>query len=201
MDFEEYEFNKRELLSQIDRPSVFHNPELAADFFEQLKSEIPEAAFFVKAESPREVGAQYIIDMASSNEVRVSSTTTAKGRMPNVRAGKMRFDKVRYSPRPYSSTVYRLPVMLKPVTSSKMKPKIHAIRMAAKNEGNDMPMVVMNKVSLFKKFVLKTAVRIPMAKPRMKAMEMDTTARSNVLGKASPRILETLRLLWYDILR
>ena len=60
MDFEEYEFNKRELLSQIDRPYVFHNPELAAAFFEQLKSEIPEAAFFVKAESPREVGAQYI---------------------------------------------------------------------------------------------------------------------------------------------
>lgn len=60
MDFEEYEYNKAKLLDQIDRPYIFHNPELASAFFEQLKTEIPEAAFFVKAESPREVGAQYI---------------------------------------------------------------------------------------------------------------------------------------------
>ena len=91
--------------------------------------------------------------------------------------------------------------MLSPVTSSKRKPNTQAIRMAAKKEGSDMPMVVMNRVSLLRKFVFRMAVRMPMAKPRMKAMEMDTAARSKVLGKASPRMLETFRLLWYDMRR
>ena len=68
--------------------------------------------------------------------------------------------------------------------------------MAAKNEGNDMPIVVMNNVSLLMNLVLMTAAKMPIIKPKTMAMEMDTAANSKVLGKASPKISETLRLLW-----
>ena len=54
MDFEEYEFYKRELFDQIDRPYIMHDPDLASAFFEQLKIEIPEAEIFTKN------GSQYI---------------------------------------------------------------------------------------------------------------------------------------------
>ena len=73
--------------------------------------------------------------------------------------------------------------------------------MAAKNEGNDMPMVVMKSVNLLRNLVLMTAVKIPITKPNAIAMEMDTAANSNVFGKASPKMSETFRLLWYDILK
>ncbi len=73
--------------------------------------------------------------------------------------------------------------------------------MAAKNEGNDMPIVVMKSVNLLRNLVLNTAVRMPISNPNTMAMEMDTAAKSKVLGKASPKMSETLRLLWYDILR
>ena len=85
--------------------------------------------------------------------------------------------------------------MLNPVTSSRIKPKIQAIRMAAKKDGNDMPMVVINKVSLLRKLVFNMAVRMPINKPNIKAKEMETTANSKVLGNASPKMLDTLRLL------
>ena len=73
--------------------------------------------------------------------------------------------------------------------------------MAAKNEGNDMPIVVTKRVNLLRNLVLNTAVRMPMAKPQIMAMEMETAAKSKVFGKASPKMSETLRLLWYDIRR
>ena len=37
------------------------------------------------------------------------------------------------------------------------------------------------------------------AKPKTIAMEMETAASSKVFGKASPKMSETLRLLWYDM--
>ena len=89
--------------------------------------------------------------------------------------------------------------MPSPVTSSSKKPKIQAMSMAAKKEGNDIPIVVMKRVNLLRNLVFNTAARMPMAKPKIMAMEMDTTARSSVFGKASPSTSETLRLLWYDI--
>ena len=73
--------------------------------------------------------------------------------------------------------------------------------MAAKNEGKDMPMVVMNSVNLLRNLVLITAVKMPMSKPKTMAMEMETAAKSKVFGKASPKMSETLRLLWYDMRR
>ena len=73
--------------------------------------------------------------------------------------------------------------------------------MAAKNEGSDMPMVVINNVNLLRNLVLNTAVRIPITNPSTIAMEMDTAAKSKVFGKASPKMSETFRLLWYDILK
>ena len=73
--------------------------------------------------------------------------------------------------------------------------------MAAKNEGNDMPMVVTKSVNLLRNLVLNTAVRTPINKPKSMAIEMDTAASNKVLGNASPKISDTLRLLWYDILK
>ena len=73
------------------------------------------------------------------------------------------------------------------------------MRMAAKNEGNDMPIVVMKSVSLLRNLVLMTAAKMPMIKPNTMAMEMDTAANNKVFGKASPKMSETLRLLWYDM--
>ena len=57
---EEYEYNKRELLSEIEQPFIMHNPKLARDFFELLKNDLPDVQFFEKKDSPREVAAQYI---------------------------------------------------------------------------------------------------------------------------------------------
>ena len=57
---DEYEHNKKELLADPDRPYIFHNPELAADFFEQLKKDLPDVQFFEK-DIPGKVAAQYII--------------------------------------------------------------------------------------------------------------------------------------------
>ena len=75
------------------------------------------------------------------------------------------------------------------------------MRMAAKNDGNDMPMVVMKSVSLLRNFVLMTAAKMPITKPNSMAMEMETAASNKVLGKASPKMSDTLRLLWYDMRR
>ena len=71
--------------------------------------------------------------------------------------------------------------------------------MAAKNEGKDMPIVVMKSVNLLRNLVLITAVKMPITKPKIIAMEMETAASNKVFGKASPKMSETLRLLWYDI--
>ena len=64
-----------------------------------------------------------------------------------------------------------------------------------------MPIVVMKRVNLLRNLVLKTAVRMPMNSPKSMAMEMDTAANNKVFGKASPKISETFRLLWYDMRR
>ena len=64
-----------------------------------------------------------------------------------------------------------------------------------------MPIVVMNKVSLFMNLVLMTAAKMPIISPKTKAMEIDTAANNKVFGKASPKTSETLRLLWYDMRR
>ena len=50
-------------------------------------------------------------------------------------------------------------------------------------------------------FVLMTAAKMPIIKPKTMAIEIDTAANSKVFGKASPKMSETLRLLWYDIRR
>ena len=75
------------------------------------------------------------------------------------------------------------------------------MRIAAKNEGSDMPMVVINNVNLLRNLVLMTAAKIPITRPKAIAIEMDTAAKSRVFGKASPKMSETFRLLWYDILK
>lgn len=61
MDLEEYEFNKAKLLAEIDQPYIMHNPELAREFFERLKSDLPDVCFFEKKISQREVATQYIV--------------------------------------------------------------------------------------------------------------------------------------------
>ena len=73
---------------------------------------------------------------------------TDKGRIPNVMAGKIKFLISRNVPRPKSSTAYKLPVILRVVYSCKTKPKNHAIKIAEKKEGTDMPSAEINKTNL-----------------------------------------------------
>ena len=85
--------------------------------------------------------------------------------------------------------------MLKPVHDSRTKPKSHAMRMAAKNDGSDMPIVVINNVKRFKKLEFTTAVSTPRSTPITKANKIDTKASIRVFGKASESIVPTGLLL------
>ena len=85
--------------------------------------------------------------------------------------------------------------MLNPVTDSRTKPKSHAMRIAAKNEGNDIPIVVINNVKRFKKLLFTMAVSTPRSTPITKANKIDTNASIKVFGKASESIVPTGLLL------
>ena len=54
-------------------------------------------------------------ESTSKNELRANCTTTDKGLMPSVKAGKIIFFNCMVLPSPKSSIVYKLPVMLRPV--------------------------------------------------------------------------------------
>ena len=91
--------------------------------------------------------------------------------------------------------------MLNPVTDSRTKPNSQAMRIAAKNDGSDIPIVVINNVKRFKKLLFTMAVSTPRSTPITNAKSIDTNASIKVLGKASESIVPTGLLLWYEYRR
>ena len=85
--------------------------------------------------------------------------------------------------------------MLSPVTSASRKANTHANRMAAKNDGSDMPSTEKKSDTLSNHVSLKIAHSTPMKMPTRMAKMMETTASSAVFGKASASISITGRLV------
>ena len=86
--------------------------------------------------------------------------------------------------------------MFRPVRSARTNANIHAISMAAKKDGRDIPSTEKTRAILSTKVSFSIAVMIPMNTPRISAKRMETVARRIVFGKASARMDETFRWLW-----
>ena len=75
--------------------------------------------------------------------------------------------------------------MESPVISVIKKPKNHANKIAEKKEGIDMPKTEITKDSLSIKESLKIAERTPNKIPKKRAIQMEASVKTNVLGKVS----------------
>lgn len=121
----------------------------------------------------------------SKIEFRDKLVKTASGRIDNVNAGNIKFFNDKYSPRPRSSTSYRLPNILSPVISPSTHAKSQAISTDAKNEGTDMPSTLITIKNLSVNFPCHLAYNEPNIKPKAKANIIEVKARMAVAGKAA----------------